>query len=235
MKIIIFDCYLFVKQNKMDIDKYLGIENSATKIYTVDEFNDILTGHKNLDRKQFYMVGRFFNLLQEYKSVPVTIKFLDMFKDIGELAPLGHSTYHCSVAVIIIRQIQHMDIYDKIYVYKIMDHILKKNVDMTILGSRTDGNDTIIYGINDYCDYNYGNIDNNNVVKDITSNYDTIQNVRKLINNYDILLFNITDDLSFIKQILLISKSIHKNLPKCIIIFKILYYYLLNKNENNNI
>ena len=64
----------------------------------------------------------------------------------------------------------------------------------------------------------------------VINNFAVIQHVRKIINNYDVLLFDITNDLQFIELIPVTAKCKQKNLPKFTIIHKILYYYLLDKN-----
>ena len=66
------------------------------------------------------------------------------------------------------------------------------------------------------------------------NNHNVIQNVRKIINNYDIILFNITNDLSFIESLLLVTKCKNKIVPKFVITHKILYYYLLDRNIEYN-
>ena len=214
----------------MDIIKYLNINYS--KNYTTIELNNIFSKFNNLNTKNYYMNEYVIGLLsrQHFSTI---IKFINMFKDINEFEALhNNETEKYSLVGNILFVIVNMN-KNEISVYKIMDHLLKLNMDIEILGASTEDNkvyDIEFYTMNMYC-----SVQNYFMVLYMVCNFDIIQNVRKIINNYDILLFDIIDDLQFIKQILLITKSKHKNLPKYIITHKILYYYLLDKNEINNI
>ena len=148
-----------------------------------------------------------------------------MFKDVNEFENRIGNCY--SVSGNIVFALSNIKTHEKIYAYKTTDFLLKKNTNMANLHTSVCGSIKRTYGINAY---NFSNLDNQNIVTYVINNFIVIQGVRKIINNYDILLFDITNDLQFIKQILLITKSKHKNLPKCVIIYKILYYYLLDKN-----
>ena len=209
----------------MDIIEYLNIEHDMD--YTIGELNDVFSKHHNIDMKQFYMDCKSIRFLQNYDSSSLTINFINMFENVNEFET-SVNCYCYSLAGNIISVILH-DTYCKTFVYKITDHLLKLNMDVSSLCKSTNGRKyDLNYGI--FIDHvNY------DTIKYVVDNYDIIQNVRKLINNHDILLFDITNDFQFIRQILLITKCKHKNLPKFIITHKILYYYLLEKNEINNI
>ena len=214
----------------MDIGKYIGIDYNT--IYTTNELNNILSKFNNLDIAKFDMDGKIRQLLQKYDA-SATISFINMFRNINDLEMVWDEGHRYSLAANIMMIITNKIDYDKIYVYKIVDHLLKLSaaMNMEIIYVKRYGFTCGISFINN--NWMYFNSRNRDIVVYLNNNFTVIQNVRKIINNYDILLFDITDDLQFIKQILLITKLRHKNLPKYIIIHKILYYYLLDKNQHN--
>ena len=211
----------------MDIDKYIGINVNTT--YTTEELNNILSNFNNLNMGNYYMNGDFIKLLSEQPVLTIT-KFISMFKDINEFEHSCEKFKYChSVAGNILYIIARKDTYNKICVYKIMDYLFKQGMNTkAVFVHKIRGT---IYDIKFFCECcKFAVEENYDDVTYIVNNYDVIQNVRKLINNYDILLFDITDDLQFIELILLISKCKQKNLPKFVIMHKILYYYLLDEN-----
>ena len=215
----------------MDIGKYIGIDYDKT--YTTNELNNILSKFNNLDIAKFDVDGKIRQLLQKYDA-SATINFINMFKNINDLGmPQDETSYRYSLAAHIMLVITRKSDHDKLYVYKIVDHLLKISAAMNteiIYVKRYISTCGIDFINNNWSYFNYWN---RVIVVYIHNNFSVIQNVRKIINNYDIILFDITDDLQFIKQTLLITKSKHKNLPKFIITHKILYYYLLDKNQPN--
>ena len=207
----------------MDIGEYIGL--NYYKQYTTDELNNKFSKFNNLDMKNFYIKYNLITFLREQDASSI-IKFVDMFKDINEFEDIycGYSLAGNIISVIISKHYSH-----KIHVYKIMDHMLKMNMNIKAIY-----NDNVMkYGIKIMWHKRCQN-DNHDIVHYMTDNYNVIQNVRKITNNYDVLLFDITDDLPLIKTILLITKCKEKILPKFIITHKILYYYLLAKNEIYN-
>ena len=168
------------------------------------------------------------NGLEPQQIASTTIKFIDMFKDINEIEASSYTSRKYSLCGNIILMITYKNIDDGICVYKIMNHLLKLNMDTSIMFVDKDG---VKFGI-EFLSKNWDlEISKNyKIAMYMVHNFTVIQNVRKIINNYDMLLFDITSNLQFIKQMLLISKSKHKNVPKFIITHKILYYYLLDKN-----
>ena len=214
----------------MNIREYIGIDYK--KKYTINEFNNILLKYNNLDIKNYYMDGYCIKFLcklhdLDKHNIDPIINFINMFKDINEIEKKNINPNRYSVAGNIILTLSYINARDETYVYKIMDFLLGKNTNMAKLSVSCRNNVKKTHGIDAYC---FSNLNNLDIAKYVVDNYNIIQNVRKLINNYDILLFDITNDLQFIKQILLISNCKQKNLPKCVIIYEILYYYLLDKN-----
>ena len=212
----------------------MNIIDSKIK-YTNKELDNIFSKFNNLDVGNYRIDSYMIELLSKTKY-PVIIKFINMFDDINKFDNVFNKIRHTwTLAGNIVLTIMRMCKNKRVYVYKIMDHLLKLNMNVTLL--------YVFYGDNKTsktCMFSdeharYNNLENHKNVMYMINNFTAIQNVRKIINNYDILLFDITDDLQFIKQILLITKCKHKNVPKFIITHKILYYYLLNKNEINNI
>ena len=217
----------------MDIAKHIGINDNTE--YTTEEFNNILSKFNNLNMKDYYINSEFADLLSR-QSVSTITKFINMFRDVDEFElELEHVSYthRHSLAGNIIYIIMCKATCEKIYVYKIMDYLFKQGMDAAAVCIKRAKD--ITYDIIYFCDcYVFINKENHYYVTYMANNYDVIQNVRKLINNYDILLFDITNDLQFIELILLISKSKHKNLPKFVITHKILCYYLFYENITYN-
>ena len=207
----------------MNLSEYLGF-NYITR-YTTDELYDMFSKHNNLDVTKFAYDIYFLGVLHRIQKhdVHLFIKFIDMFEDINKnvvaINRQKNDSFY-SLAGRIIMLVCYGGSCDEIYVYKIVDYLLKKNMSVP--------NNIINYGFN-YVGHRI-NIKTSELVDYIMKNHNVIQHVRKLINNYDILLFDITNDLQFVESLLLISKCRQKKLPKCIIICKILYYYLLGKN-----
>ena len=212
----------------MDLGKYIGINYDKT--YTTYELGNIFSKFNNLHMKDYRINHRLDSLLGK-QSVSTIIKFIDMFKDINEFEARGYSSDNYSLAGNILLMISNVKINNKTYVYIIMDHLLKKNMNTSIICVNTTIG-RVEYNSTNYI--YYFNNDNQKTVTYMLNNYNVIQNVRKIINNYNMILFDITDDLQFIESILLVSKSRHKNLPKFIITQKILFWYLLCKNYMYN-
>ena len=202
----------------MQLSKYLDIKYTY---YTIEELNNIFSKHNNLDMAEFYVDDDLIKLLYGYQNSSLIIKFINMFKDINafEIADPSYSLAG-NVVIAMLSMKKHYRV-----TYKVMDYMLKLGANMSTLCRIP--NNSIIYDINHS---NYNNYENHAVMKYVANYFPIIQNVRTIINNYDILLFDIINDLQFIELILLISKCKHKNLPKFIITHKILYYYLLFKN-----
>ena len=211
----------------MNISEYIGINYNT--IYTAKELGIILSKFNNLDILEHYTDRRFVYLLTD-QPVSIIIKFIDMFKDVNKFESTNYYSAYCySITGIAICAIIYSIKYNEIHVYKIMDHLLKLNADTTVISiDRRVGR---LYGIDHY-ERSFYDADNYKTIKYVVDNYNVIQRVRKIINNYDITLFDITNDLQFIELILLISKYKHKKLPKFVVIHKILYYYLLDKNNS---
>ena len=207
----------------MNIIKYIGID--CTIKYTTNKFNNILSKFDKFDMGDFYIDYIFTRLLGK-QHVSTIIKFIDMFQDINDFEADYGSTRVDSLAGNIICMIIGMNQCDKIRVYKIIDHLLKLNMNTSAMYS-VGGK---VYGINYHDNTNYVNKKNHDIVMYVVEKFNVIQNVRKIINNYDIILFDITDDLQFIELMLLVTKSRHKKLPRFVITHKIVYYYLLDKN-----
>ena len=211
----------------MEIGEYIGLDYG--KQYTKDELNNIFSKFNNLSMRNFCVKISAICLLNKQDS-SLIIKFINMFKDINELENerLGQQY---SVAGNILYIIRSMRTNKNICVYKIMYHMLElnMNINITCVGGRRTENCLEYYNAS-----RYNNINNYDVVKYVVANYNVIQNVRKIINNYDILLFDITNDLPLIESMLLIISCKQKNLPKFVITHKILYYYLLEKNDIYN-
>ena len=221
----------------MNIATHFGID-CDTK-YTINEFNNLFSKYTDLDMSKFYITNDFLRLLINYKNAHMMIKFIDVFEDVNKFETYDRISNKYSLAGNMMLAITHMEydtniVTNNICVYKIMDHLLKRNMDVTAIcvNNKTSLN---IHGIEVIRKRNYDDQNNYDMIQYIINNWDIIQCVRKLINNNDILLFNITDDLPFIELLLLITRCKRKNLPKFIIIHKILYYYLQDKNENYNI
>ena len=232
---------LFIYKNtKMEIGTFIGINYNIK--YTTNELNNIFSKFSNLDMSNHYIHLRTVRLLSEQNGLTI-INFANMFKDINGFE---HVCSFCgyTLAGYILYIIRSMNRDDKICVYNILDYMLKMNMEIKIMyiATNRDGTSTTTYDIDCFNSADSYNRHNNyNTFKYVMDNYNVIQNVRKIINNNDIILFDITDDLQFVELMLLISKSKHKNLPKFIITYKVLYYYLLDKNimynkdENNNV
>ena len=217
----------------MEIGIFIGI-NLDTK-YTTNELNNIFSKFSNLDMKNYYMNFYTVRLLSEQNDLTI-INFVSMFKDINGFE-YAYKFRRYTVAGYILHIIKSMNKDNKIYVYNILDYMLKMNMDIRIIHTTTiqDGIKTTKYGIdcfNSAGDYNCHN--NYRTFKYVMDNYNVIQNVRKIINNHDIILFDITYDLQFIELMLLITKSKHKIVPKYVITYKVLYYYLLDRNIEYN-
>ena len=210
----------------MDIGKYIGLDRDIE--YTTDELNNIFSKFDNLNMGNFRINGFMISFLNKQNS-SLIIKFINMFKDINEFEST-HDDHCYSLAGNILFVIRSMCTNNKTCVYKIMDHMLEMNMNI----NRTAINCVETYGMEFYGPNRYNNINNYNNVTYIVNNYTVIQNVRKIINNNDIILFDITNDLQFIELILLITKCKNKNVPKFVITHKILYYYLLEKNDIYN-
>ena len=213
----------------MEISEYMGI-NYETK-YTTNELSNLFSKFTNLKMGDYHMDHVITDLLVKQNSLLV-IEFINMFKDINEFEH-SRDEYHraYSLAGSILRIIRFLRKKNQVHVYKIMDHLLKLNMDITQMYFIPKQ----MYGIGRFDHTYYNNGQNHDTVMYMVNNYDVIKNVRKIINNNDIILFDITNDLPIIELILLISKSRHKNLPKFIIIHKIFYYYLLDKNIMSNL
>ena len=206
----------------MEIGEYIGLVHNTE--YTANELNIVFSKFNNLSMGQFYVSSKIAVLLSK-QNISIIIKFIDMFRDINEFE---NSRNRYSVAGNILYIIKIMIKSNNILVYKIMDYMLRRNMNtemLFIINGTTIGID---YFIKHNCSENYY------IVRYMANNFSVIQNVRKIINNYDILLFDITNDLQFIKLILLIIKCKNKIVPKFIITHKILYYYLLEKNDIYN-
>ena len=198
----------------MNIDKYLNIiRNPYLETYNADKLDEIFSKYTNLDIKLYYITEPFCHLLAEQKSSTI-IKFINMFQNVNE-EDCGRYGLHLTLAENIIYVIATMWSYNGKDVYVIMDHLLK-------LGVKS------VYKIFKYLKFKQE--EHLNIIKYIIKNYTIIKNTRNLMNNHDILLFKINNDVWLINLFLLISKCKQKNLPKFIIIHKILYYYLLHQN-----
>ena len=213
----------------MDISKYIGIKYHLK--YTAKDLDNMLSKFNNLDMGNYYATRELAILLRK-QSVQTIINFINMFKDVNQYEYLraNYNSVH-SLSGFILAMIRLMHTNNQVCIYKIMDHLLKLNMNTLQMCFATEK----IYDINYYEKNHYSCEQNHTNVLYVVNNYAIIQNVRKTINNNDILLFDITNDLQFIELILLISKCKHKNLPKFIIIHKILYYYLLDKNIMYNL
>lgn len=175
----------------MNIGEYLGI-NYETK-YTKSDIDNIFSKFNNLDANKFRIDIRFIYLLQ--KTNACLIKFINMFKDINEFAPPNNVSY--SLAGDVIRTMVWADTKNQIHVYEIMDHMSKLNMDTTsiCIVKKTNGH-IKKYGIKSFIkNHRYINIETYETVNYMINNYNVIKNVRKITNNNDIILFNITDDL----------------------------------------
>ena len=215
----------------MDIGKYIGIDYYGE--YATNELNNILSKFYNLDYGKFSPDDNIHSLLDDHDA-STTIKFINMFQNINKFGAKKIYLFNYSLAGNIISMLMYKYAHDKIYVYKVMDHLFKLN--MNIEKICIDEKCKTKHGMDIFNDnMPYVNRSNHNIVGYMINKFNIIQCVRKIINNYDVVLFDIAGDLQFIKSILLISKSRHKNLPKFVITHKILYYYLLDKNEINNI
>ena len=214
----------------MDIAEYIGIDYKSK--YTAEELNNILSKFNNLNMGDYYVDGTFAKLFSE-QPISTVIKFIDMFKDINEFEMSCGFQCCYSLAGNTILMINNKSIYDKLYVYKIIDYLLKQ--DMNTAALCIEKSNGTMYDIT-YFHNKIGFVEEKNydVIMYVQNNYNVIKNVRKIINNNDIILFDITDDLQFIELILLISKSRHRIVPKFVITHKILYWYLLIKNEIYN-
>ena len=211
----------------MNISKYIGIDYDTK--YTTKELDNTLSKFNNLNISKHCIDKKFVYLLMN-QPVSIIIKFIDMFRDINKFEITNdYSTYCYSITGIAIHAIICSTKYHKIHVYKIMDHLLKLNANTTAISMVEETR--MLYGFDHYDKCLFYGTNNYKTIKYVIDNYNVIQNVRKIINNYDIILFNITDNLQFIELILLISKCKYKMLPKFIIIYKILYYYLLGQNN----
>ena len=205
----------------MEIGEYIGLKYDTQ--YTENELGIMFSKFSNLSMGQFYAGYIIISLLSK-QNISIIIKFIDMFRDINEFE---NSRNGYSVAGNIIYAIKIMVNSNHILVYKIMDYMLRMNMNtkmIFVIDKSTRGFDNF-YVTKYSCSENYY------IVHYMANNFSVIQNVRKIINNYDILLFDITNDLQFIELLLLITKCKEKILPKFIITHKILYYYLLVKNE----
>lgn len=206
----------------MQIDEYLGVDYSNT-----NDWDNIFSKHNNLDYGLFTVPIWFIESLSNQKA-HVIIKFIDIFRNINKF-DFG-SIYSGSTLVYeIILALTLMD-KNKIDVYKIMNHLFKLDMDTSkilIVGGQ-------IYGIKYYTSIKFYNRKNYKIVEYMVDNYTVIKNTRNLINNHDILLFNINNDLWLIKLFLIICKCKQKKLPKYIMIHKILYHYLLFINYWQN-
>ena len=222
----------------MDIIKYVGIDYNFK--YSTEELNNILSKFNNLNVGDYCFTARCVHFLS-VQNISTIIAFINMFEDVNETEAPVMSSYYYSLAGTIVRMIW-ISKFKKTYVYKMMDHLLKKNMNVSAICTNVGSNNNYRgCSLFDHIHYVVSE-KNHNIIIYVATNFNTIRNVRKIINNYDIILFDITDDLPFIELILLISKSKHKIVPKFIITHKILYYYLLdrnimyklNKDENNN-
>lgn len=212
----------------MKFSKYMGISHKTK--YTTNELSNIFSKFTNLKMGDYYIDHKFIDLMGEQNS-SLVIKFINMFKDINEFEYSygdDHDTY--SLAGTVICMIRFSNEAKQVCICKIMDHLLKLNMDMSqmyFIVKRMNGIDRFGYKY-------YNNKQNHDAVMYMVNNYNVIQNVRKIMNNHDIILFDIINDLQFIELILLISKSRHKIVPKFIITYVILYYYLLDRNIEYN-
>ena len=215
----------------MYISDYIGIDYNIE--YTTDELNNMLSKFNNLDMENYYMDEKIIFLL-ESTHISSIIKFIDIFQDINKFEDGCEQKY--SLVGNIICMITRTKIHNEICVYKIMDHLLKRNMNtlMCHITELEDGGNKKTYGIEHYHYNDYAIKNNYYVVQYMINNHNVIQNVRKIINNYDIILFNITNDLSFIESLLLVTKCKNKIVPKFVITHKILYYYLLDRNIEYN-
>ena len=217
----------------MQIDDHIGIDCNVE--YATEDLNNILSKFENLNIKKFHIniIPLYFLSKQDSSSI---IKFIDMFDNINKFQKRTSMDIAYSLAGLIIYTLTLMKTYNKISVYKIMDHMLKKNMDTKVIYKSVGfAFDTIKKGIDCFHLGCYGHCENYKIVNYMAKNFNTIQNVRKIINNYDIILFDITNDLQIIESLLIISKYKHKIVPKFIITHKILYWYLFDKNKLYNI
>lgn len=206
----------------MDIDEYLGITYDNKRFCDGTDLNDIFSKHANLKVELYYMNTYFLTLLGEQNAITI-IKFINMFQDVNK-TEYNYNSFGYTLAKNIIFIIKKMPTYNKKNVFMIMDHLLKLDVDIAV------ANSYIVSGI-------FACIEHFNIVTYMCNYYHIIKNTRSLINNHDIILFDINNDIHLIELFLLICKCKHKNLPKFIIIHKILCYYLLYQNykyNNNN-
>ena len=208
----------------MDIGEYFGI-----KYHGKHNFDQIFTSHNNLDFAKFTISGTFINILSHRKTF-IIIKFINMFKDVNCFEHINSRHNRLTLCGTIMSAIRSMKHKNTIGIYTIMDHLFKLNMDVAKIAASYHST----YGVYYYLTTQYANTQNYKIVKYIIKNYTIIKNTRNLINNYDILLFKINDAIHLIKLFLLIGKCKQKNLPKFIIIHKILYYYLLHQNCKHN-
>ena len=164
----------------MDIGEYIGI-NYHTK-YTTNELNNILSNFNNLDFGKFNMDNPIHTLLNNQDSSTI-IKFIDMFKNINEFetkccVPSHPASFRCySLAGNIILRITSKNDYNKICVYKIMDHLLKLNMNTKAIS--VNQYQKITHGIDNFnSNLLSGDPNNRKIVDYMIDNYNTIQNVR---------------------------------------------------------
>ena len=113
----------------MDITNHIGINYNTE--YTTEEFDNILSKFNNLSMTDYYIDETFSELLSK-QSVSTIIKFINMFRDINEFEfACDDYFYGHSLAGNIIFTIMCKATCDKIYVYKIMDHLLKQGMNVS--------------------------------------------------------------------------------------------------------
>ena len=207
----------------MDPIKYFKINKKDT-----NDFHEIFSKHNNLDFGSFCMNIRLIKLLSK-KNISTIIKFINMFIDVNkfESRPI-YAMHKFTLSGYMLYMIPFMN--NKMDIYTIVEHLLKRNMDTNKLCFEFDD----LHGINWLETNTVIGRDRFVVVMDVINNYPIIQNTRKIINNNDVQLFDINNDIQFIELLLLICKCKQKNLPKFIITHKILYYYLLYKNKNKH-
>ena len=201
----------------MYIHKYLGITYDNNGFSNAIKLDEIFSKHTKLDIRSYFVRMDFMNLLAE-QPISTIMNFINMFRDADEKDPLDVGTGY-TLPENMLLLVYNMS-YDKKKIYMIFDHMQK--LDMCTCYDISSA--FMIYDIKKQT----------KIVEYMLDNHNIIQHVRKLINNYNMILFKINNDVWLINLFLLICKCKQKNLPKFIILYKILYYYLLYQNYEYN-
>jgi hypothetical protein len=146
------------------------------------------------------------------------INFFDLF-DINEFEEGTTGCERYTVFCIILNIINRIPY---IHLDKII-YMLNKGVNLDIKITLSNKEKQSIYG---HINSNYSS-KNKIYVDKINEYHNIVTNLQQLLNNKKIIPINIFNKLETIKYLLIISKMKNKILPKCLILYKILYFYLL--------